>query len=92
MRIEQLPFANSEFGRRVIQVVDRITTAAQAAQNAYSLHGASTRRQVQPATAEAMAAALTRRVINAGAAARSAPVPQRELQLDIGDYVQLTPG
>lgn len=81
MRIEQLPFANSEFGRRVIQVVDRITTAAMAAQNAYSLHGASARRQVQPATAEAMAAALTRRVINAGAAARSAPVPQRELQL-----------
>lgn len=79
MRIEQVPFADSALGRRVISIVRNITTAATAAQRAYRLTQAAPR--LSPVRLEAEAVGIVQGIVRAGMQIRSAPVAPREKNL-----------
>ena len=76
MRVEQIPFADTAVGRRVISIVRSITTAATAARQSYQLAQAAPR--LSPVALEAQAQGIVRGIVDAGMRIRSAPVSPRE--------------
>lgn len=79
MRIEQVPFADTAVGRRVISIVRSITTAATAAHQSYRLSQAAP--TLSPVALEAHAVGIVQQIVRAGMQIRSAPVAPREKNL-----------
>lgn len=81
MEIEQLPFAQTAIGRRVIALTRSIQSAVTAARGAYALtRGAGV---LTPQQTQMHAQALTQQVLRFGQAARSAPVSPAEMNLGV---------
>lgn len=80
MRIEQLPFADTSIGRRVIQVTRGLQVAAATARSAYRV---ATQPKPSPVRLQAQAEEIVGAIVRAGAAMRqrSAATPPREHNL-----------
>ena len=76
IRIETLPFGNTNLANRVREVIRGLTTAARAAQQAFKLQ--TTARTAQPADIHNQARQMVNRIVADGLASRSAPVSPRE--------------
>lgn len=81
MRIEEVPFAKTALGRRVVQIVSGTVSAAAAARDAYRLHAAAARRSIGPVSAQVVAEQMARNVMNAAQRVRSMGPSQKDLQL-----------